>query len=349
MRVVALVHLYPPEHNAGAEMMLHALLRDLVARGWEAHVLATEYRGGPYERDGITIERAPADLDVGESIAWADVVVTHLDATRRAVAWCRRGRPLVHLVHNHAQFSTRNLTPRDVSLAVWNSEWLERHHDGWGGPSIIVRPPVASVDYVTARHGADRITLLNLFAPKGAATFWGLVRSRPADRFLAVKGAYGMQEVPDRVPPNVEVLEHTPEVVAEVYARTRVLLVPSHYESWGRVAVEAMASGIPVVAAPTPGLLEALTLTDGEPAALFCEPGRPDQWHRALDRLNDPREYSRWAARSIVRSAELDRQMEIDLDVFAAEMVRLATMPIRSGGDSTTGRPRRLPEVTRTV
>ncbi|MFI1769152.1 glycosyltransferase family 4 protein [Streptomyces sp. NPDC020800] len=43
-----------------------------------------------------------------------------------------------------------------------------------------------------------------------------------------------------------------------VYSRSRVMLMPSLYESWGRVAVEAFASGIPVIAHPTPGLVESL-------------------------------------------------------------------------------------------
>lgn len=343
LRVLAVVHLYPPTHNAGAEVMLHALLRHLVALGWQAHVMATDYRGDPYVLDGITVERAPADLDVGESFAWCDVAITHLDATRRAVAWARRGRPLVHLVHNHAQFSARGIGPRDVSLAVWNSEWIREHHAGWRGRQVVVRPPVDSAEYRVDRPDADRITLLNLFTPKGAATFWHLVRQRPHERFLAVRGAYGHQEVPDVVPANVEVIDHTPDVVAEVYARTRVLLVPSHYESWGRVAVEAMASGIPVVASPTPGLLEALTSPKVGPCAIFADAGRPDLWHRALDQLADRRRHAHWSDRSAIRSAELDRLTAEDLDLFAAEMHRLATHELAP----PTGAARRTPEVVR--
>jgi glycosyltransferase involved in cell wall biosynthesis len=37
-----------------------------------------------------------------------------------------------------------------------------------------------------------------------------------------------------------------------------VLMVPSVHESYGMAAVEALASGIPVIAHPTPGLREAL-------------------------------------------------------------------------------------------
>ena len=97
-------------------------------------------------------------------------------------------------------------------------------------------------DLEEADRLCDRITLINLCENKGARLFWALAARMPKTQFLAVKGAYGTQIVQDL--PNVEVQEHVPgdQMRDKVYARTRVLLVPSSYESWGRVAVEAMAS-----------------------------------------------------------------------------------------------------------
>ena len=43
----------------------------------------------------------------------------------------------------------------------------------------------------------------------------------------------------------MRVVDHTTDM-RSVYAQTRVLLVPSVYESYGRVALEAAASGIPL-------------------------------------------------------------------------------------------------------
>ena len=78
----------------------------------------------------------------------------------------------------------------------------------------------------------------------------------PRHKFLAVKGAYGQQVVPDVVPPNVDVIENAPGVRDRVLARTRVLIQPSEYESWGMASGEAAASGVPVVVCPTAGLRE---------------------------------------------------------------------------------------------
>jgi hypothetical protein len=62
--------------------------------------------------------------------------------------------------------------------------------------------------------------------------------------------------------------------------------MPSDYESFGRVAMEAAASGIPTIAAPTPGLRECL----GD-AGTFVELDNVDGWERAIRALLDPDAY----------------------------------------------------------
>jgi hypothetical protein len=52
-------------------------------------------------------------------------------------------------------------------------------------------------------------------------------------------------------------MDHTADI-REVFRKTRVVLMPSLYESYGRVAVEAACAGIPAIVHPTEGLLESL-------------------------------------------------------------------------------------------
>ncbi len=56
--------------------------------------------------------------------------------------------------------------------------------------------------------------------------------------------------------------------------------MPSRSESWGRVALEAMAAGIPVIVGDTPGLREC---TDG--AAPICRQEDTECWSREIRRL----------------------------------------------------------------
>lgn len=77
-----------------------------------------------------------------------------------------------------------------------------------------------------------------------------------------------------------------PERLAELFRGARVVLVPSHSETFGLVALEAAASGTPVIASASGGLREAVA--HGETGQLM-DSRQPQDWARALTRLlSDP-------------------------------------------------------------
>mgnify|MGYP001420647474 CR=1 FL=1 len=55
---------------------------------------------------------------------------------------------------------------------------------------------------------------------------------------------------------NVEFIDQT-DNIKEIYSKTQILIFPSIFESYGRVAVEACINGIPVIASDLPGIREA--------------------------------------------------------------------------------------------
>lgn len=65
--------------------------------------------------------------------------------------------------------------------------------------------------------------------------------------------------------------EVSPERLSEFYAAADVFILPSLWESFGLVAVEAAAAGLPIAASDIPALREVLTV-DGKSAALFFDP-----------------------------------------------------------------------------
>ena len=123
--------------------------------------------------------------------------------------------------------------------------------------------------------------------------------------------------VPSPCPANLKLVEATDDV-REIYSQTRVLLVPSKWESFGRVAVEAAYSGIPVIASPNPGSFEAL-----HTAAIYARPSEPDEWVQAIRSLQDPDTYSR-ASRAVLDAANrLDSHSE--LAALETELKKLVT------------------------
>lgn len=318
MRILAAVHWYVPHHNGGAEVMLHTMLRALVDRGHVVDVLESRaplndsYRHNGYEIDGIRVHPHQDKEDLPILMADADAVVTHLENTARAVVLARwMNKPCFVINHNDMD-NTRAWSGAGDVCQIYNSEWLrDELRETQPVPDwLVVRPPIFSDEYRT--KPGKKVTLINLNEDKGARVFYELARRMPETEFLGVVGAHGDQILEDL--PNVEIVTHTePHSMKSIYGKTRILLTPSVYESWGRVAVEAMASGIPVIAHPTNGLTEALA-----DAGTYVSRDDLDGWENAVRRLLDGRVWRGASRHALRRSAELDAIRDQDLTAWCA-------------------------------
>jgi len=332
IKILAYVHRYRGmNRNAGGEVSIHALLRHLNAAGHQCVALVAEPTEAPsYHLDGVGVitTNSPAEIKAApvEYFHGADVVVTQLNSSYRAGILGRMvGTPVVHYAHNTGPFTTR-MVGGQCDAAIYNTEWVRRHCESQGiwTPGEILRPVVDPAEYATPNTRARRhITLVNLSTgddglyDKGYQTFFELARRNPDLPFLAVRGAYGIQAYEPL--PNVTYLDHTNDIT-EVYKRTKVLLVPSRYESYGRVAVEAAASGIPSICTPTEGLVEAM-----QGSAAYAEYGDYDAWNDRLSYvLGDLSTVSGYAKE---RSAFLHTQTRQEL-----EAVDLMFQIIHEGG-----------------
>lgn len=273
MRVRAVIPLYPPYSLVGSWLSTHELLAALVREGHEVEVHAySVVLGAPLDHDGVRVVTSRTHL----SRTTPDVIVGHAgdDGSAADVA-TRLDVPLVLMAHGGEPHMIRERL-RPASLVVFNAHAFaaEVAHDG---PQLVCHPFVDPARYATTR--GDRVTLINCCEEKGASLFWALADARPDVEFLAVRGNYGRQQLWSGYP-NVRFQRVTPNVTGEVYAQTSVLLMPSERETYGRVALEAACSGIPTIAHPHPGVVEAM----GE-AALYAHRENLDAWVEVLDEL----------------------------------------------------------------
>jgi glycosyltransferase involved in cell wall biosynthesis len=210
----------------------------------------------PYNYDGVEVFGPMQQVD---TYRWADVVMTHLDYTQYTIMMAHEAkRPLIHFVHNDTEYSSI-VAAGPSNYIVYNSEWI-KEKIGYPHKSIVVTPPCEAEFYDVCEdpYKNEYITLVNLDQNKGGKILREIAKRMPERKFLGVIGGYSsparVGQVIDQ-PGNVKVIPNTPDILS-VYRQTRILLMPSAYESWGRTATEAMCSGIPVICTPTPGLKE---------------------------------------------------------------------------------------------
>lgn len=296
MKVAALVHFSMPFRNAGSETVLHELLKAAAQAGHEVSVWCThkdsmhQWRGNEpvTEYDGIKIVRVRNVLLAGQQVGrWApDVVVTHHQHATHAIKVARLvGARSVFTVHNDMDINRRPLRARP-DLVIHNSEWVAQSLQRFGTPkdSLIFHPPLTPDRHLVPATG-DAVTLVNLNDHKGSRLFYELAVAEPTRKFIGVIGGHGEQVIRRNLP-NVTIMDHGPDM-KRVWEQTRVLVMPSVYESYGLVAVEAGLNGIPTIAHPTPGLQENLGA-----GGLFADRDSVSEWQHQLRLLDGQLEYN---------------------------------------------------------
>jgi glycosyltransferase involved in cell wall biosynthesis len=295
INILAYVKLYPPSTNAGAELMLHEILVELRKRGHNVIVAQDSPTIG--ELDGIKIFSYENIRHTGFR---PDVIFTQNHDTPKAIVFAQSiQKPIVHFIHNDKSARVFRLSKRNASLIVANSGWVYNSINVPGINKIIITPPTDLSKYETDRSSANKITFINLIDIKGVDMFWQIARIMSDREFLAVKGGYGDQVLNSKPIENVEVVENTSDMKS-IYSKTKILLVLSKYESWGRVGIEAISSGIPVIATRTPGLQESL-----KESAIFIEHGDLASLVEAIRYLDSEDNYQEYSLKSKVRSREV--------------------------------------------
>jgi len=305
-----IIHMYPPVHNAGAEWMAHCMNKYLIDKaGFKVNVIVPHFPTNSFE--GVNIIKFDETEKVERAITHSSVLLSHLDYSRHTVLTAIHAkRPVALVMHNHQQeplleWASTHMPSQNIHL-INNSLWIKHLYGHLHYNSIVVYPPVYWKEYqVSTKSDRKYVTLINLNKNKGGDVLIQIAKRMPDVDFLAVDGGYDKQ-IKDKTVKNIRYIKNTPNI-KEVYSITKILLVPSKQESWGRVAVEAMSSGIPVIANPTPGLKEACGS-----AGLFANRDNISEWVVFIKQLLDSQTfYAKKSGECVARAKELEPDFQL--------------------------------------
>ncbi len=287
MRV--LIRSYDMDDLGGSGISLNAVARYLSAQG-----------------DDVWATNSAHALD--EIREWSpDIIIGQQWATEEASRWATALHvPFVMLVHGPGQYE--QFMPQCDMVVFNTNHQLQLARPALGAtPAMVLYPPVLRRDYATDGLG-DCVTLIGSGVIKGVDTFINLARAIAEQQFLLVT-----DDSIESGPSNIEVHPKITDI-RSIYARTKLLLMPSTQESYGRVAVEAAMSGIPTIATDLAGIREA---TSGHAILL----GEEENWEQAVRNALLNLELHRQSARVL---ADLRDPAE-ELAVLRAKLCALAT------------------------
>jgi len=315
LRILWIDQTYVPYVNAGSEVCSHQLNKFLLSKPykWEVYVASPNMPKRVY--DNVRC------FDLHDHATFVDVLQR------------------THMIHGHQRTYRKSMIALSRTTGIpfvsWphTEQYVRQYKDSWNLPSIngrqftvfnskqmkeqvrieddtsfVLFPPVNYREYMVNKEEHERkyVTLSNVNDNKGGKLLIALAKACPDIQFQGVTGGY-YEQIKEKGIPNLRYLPHT-DTIKEVYATTWVQIMPSKEETWGRTAVEAMSSGIPVVVSPTAGLRECC----GE-AAIYCDRSDLQAWITTLKKLSEDKEfYNKRSAAALERARGLDPLPELD-------------------------------------
>lgn len=313
------MHWYLPGHFAGSETMAHAMAKRLQNENTHVQIYTTAEKMLPesWVYDGVEVVNIAnkKPIDYIQEIGSADLLITHHQNAEFAgliQRFC--GTKTAVIIHNEMAYSIGQIRDYPWDLVIYNTEWVKKACEQKiykEISSIVLHPPV-DIDSMKTKTTGEYITLVNLNEHKGSGLFYELAERLPQFNFLGVQGGHGEQVIKDL--PNVTIIGQTKNMRDDVYAKSKIVLMPSLYESYGMVSVEAMASGIPVIADPTPGLVEAM----GN-AGTYINRGSVTGYENVLiDLMQNSRYYNYRSLDAINKAEEIKARTEEEFNRFVS-------------------------------
>lgn len=319
MSLVAFLHGYPPHWSMGGEISTHRTIREI-----PGSIVYTNCEA-PYEFEGVQVRplqgESLGDLTNHAREADASVLFAHSTLSQKTVQAARRLKlPSVLAVHAPPRFAAdlRQAWSR-ATVRVYNTEACRKAWNDPGG--WVLHPPVGAA--MVELGPRQTLTLTSSLLNKGADRVLELARRRPDQRFIIVRSPahrthgdpFFEEKAADLT--NVRVWDRVhPNDMGRLWRETRILLVPSRYETYGLVALEAAWQGIPSIHVDTPHVREGI----GD-AAYLLQTFDVNEIDQAVALVDE--EYELWSLRARQRAETLKLRTQEELTAFVAGIRQL--------------------------
>lgn len=300
MKFLAYTHANPLIQGSGGEKCLQGFLESLAKKKNKVYCLCSnenkQWKKTKFEdvfylhEDEITLEEMVEKLKPG-------FIITQFFNSEKAIKIAHdNGIKVIYLIHNDFEVSTgRELKLlKSSDYAVFNTVWIGKKMFTQA-MKFVIHPILKTKDVESTRQ---YVTLINPTKNKGSQIFYSLAINNKKMQFLTVGGGYGIQHNVNM--DNVTHIGNTQNIFDDVYAKTRVLMMPSLYESYGMCAAEAAYCGIPVICSKSAGFRECL----GE-SGIYVNSLKWTDWNKKLLMLNDNEIYKKYS-KAVKRHSEED-------------------------------------------
>jgi glycosyltransferase involved in cell wall biosynthesis len=339
-----------PGQPTGGNIYDQRICAGLAEAGWDVliHAVAPAW---PVPGSGASLASVVSAVSDGETVLIDGIIASPAAAQLLPHAGRMRMTVLLHMPlattldihHDASALYSERLVLRAAASVVVPSEWTRQQ--------ILTRYAIPAHRLHVARPGVDQVTAPARPARGHLICVGVLGRHKGQD--LLVEALAGLAErdwqsvlagALDREPDFVDQLRAritrlryghrvrltgilTGSALTHVYATADLLIAPSRSETYGMVVTEALAHGLPVIAADVGGLPEALGFTaDGARPGQLVPPGDPAALGAALgDWLDDERHRHR------LRAAARHRQSTLHgWEQTAQEIASALTVPFNA-------------------
>ena len=204
-------------------------------------------------------ERIPCDDEINK--LKPDCIISaqfaNADINHKIKEW---NIPHVVLTFAPYQYVFNGDTSKYPSLVTYSNSYI-KSKDSLQKNGYIVRDPINHTIYEIPKENMNPTYITLIGSPpniKGHSIFIELAKKFPDLKFMLVTHSDEYKNIV--LPVNIlqiDYIKDIQELKNKVYSKTKVLLLPSTQEAFGRVTIEATASSIPCIISDYPGLSDA--------------------------------------------------------------------------------------------